>query len=134
MDTESGLTAYVAAELRMLRSRPRPALTFDALADGTGVAKASLKRYFNGHRPIPMDVLDQVAEALGSTAWQIIYDAEVARTTVTRIDVGASSDTAGLDELGVLTKEQLEQRDLGLAAQKDPEEGQVDDDTAGSGA
>lgn len=79
MDTATGLTGYVAAELRTLKAKRRPSPTFEDLSDTTSIPKDSLKRYFNGHRPIPMDVLDAVAESFGTTAWQVIYDAEAER-------------------------------------------------------
>jgi hypothetical protein len=106
------LTSYVAAELRSLKSKRRPSPTFDDLELATDIPKDSLKRYFNGHRSIPMDVLDAVAEAFGTRTWQVIFDAERERSAAN----GRGSNVTPLHK-SVPTEAQA--RELGAVADED---------------
>ena len=115
MDTDKTLTEYIAEELRALRARPKGGVTFDELQDRTGVAKASLKRYFNGHRAIPTDVIDSVAAAFDTSAWQIVRDAEAHRTKDARSNVVPIRKSVPTEEealeLGAVAKDQVQEVD-----------------------
>lgn len=54
--------AAVAAELRAQRGRVR--VTFDQLAERTGLAKTTVLNYLNGKRDIPMDAFADLCRAL----------------------------------------------------------------------
>ncbi len=114
MDTDKTLTEYIAEELRALRARPKGGVTFDELEERTGVAKASLKRYFNGHRPIPTDVIDAVAAAFDTNAWQIVRDAEAhrskGRSNVVPLRKSVPTEEEAL-ELGAVAKDQVQEVD-----------------------
>lgn len=115
-DPAVGLNAAVAAQLRAERGASNT--SFDDLAETTGLAKSTLLRYFNSKRAIPVDALDVIAQALGITGYELMRRAEQRQ----RGNVAPTSDAAGLDELGILTADELGQEDLGLAAQKDPDQ------------
>ena len=53
----------VAGELRAHRARTR--MTFDKLAAEVGLAKATVLKYLNGQRSIPLPALADLCRALG---------------------------------------------------------------------
>ena len=76
-DAPGSMTRAIAAELRAEMavkkiSRPR-------LAELTGIGNRSLQRYLNAHRRFDLDQLDLMAKALGTTAPDITYAAELRR-------------------------------------------------------
>lgn len=84
MDHGRGLNGAIAGELRAERSRRR--VTFDALAERTGVSKRTLIRVLNGERAISMAVLESICEALGVVPSELIHIAQ------TRLEDSAMSD------------------------------------------
>lgn len=56
----------IAAELRAQRARKQ--FTLDQLAEKTGLSKATVLRYLNGQRQIPMDAFGELCLALEADA------------------------------------------------------------------
>lgn len=64
----------VATELRAQRARVR--ITFDDLAEQTGLAKTTVLNYFHGRREIPMVAFAEICRALGVER-SAIFDAAI---------------------------------------------------------
>jgi transcriptional regulator with XRE-family HTH domain len=60
----------VAAELRAERGAQK--VSFRALADSSGVTEASLLRYLNGQRDIPLPAFLAICEALGANPGSVM--------------------------------------------------------------
>ena len=72
---DEGLNAAVAAELRAERAAQN--LTVQELATQSEVPYASLRRYLGAERDIHVSVLAALAEALGTTASELVAAAAV---------------------------------------------------------
>lgn len=80
----------VAAELRAERGAQD--VTFDVLAERTGMPKATLSRYFKGTRDIPMSALAAICDGLGLTVLAII---DRAQARLDKQDAAAQLGDAG---------------------------------------
>lgn len=74
---DRGINGAIAAELRAERAARR--MSNRDLADRSGVSKVSVQRYLAPTRTIPVDVLDVLATALGSSIGEIVTRAEERR-------------------------------------------------------
>ena len=96
------------------------------LAAAVGISPAQMSRMLNGKKHWDLDQLDRAAAFLDFDALEVLREA--AEATADRdlpeahnVDVGGASDASILDQQGVLTAEELRQRDLDLAAMKKKE-------------
>lgn len=64
------LPAAVAAQLRA--ERAVAGLTYDGLANATGMSKFTVMRYLKGERQIPLPEFAALAEALGLTPQELM--------------------------------------------------------------
>lgn len=71
-DYGDAFSAAIAAELRAQRARVQ--VTFDALADKTGLAKTTVMNYLNGRREIPVPAFTELCRALGANP-HVLFDA-----------------------------------------------------------
>lgn len=71
---DKGLNGAVAAELRAEKAAQN--LTNQDLAERSGIPVVSVQRYLAPKRAIDVEVLEQLAEALGKTATEIVIAAE----------------------------------------------------------
>lgn len=62
-DPSKGTNGAIAAELRAERSAVR--ISFDALAERTGISKRTLLRIFNGQRAATMNYLETICDEMG---------------------------------------------------------------------
>lgn len=88
-DPARGLNAAIAAELRAERAASR--MSFDELAERTGISKRTLLRLLNGERAVTMAYLETICEELGVTMSAIAARAE-ARMSEERFILAASSE------------------------------------------
>ena len=78
------LTPHLATELRAQLGIQRA--TKARLSRDTGISTASLSRYFNGTRDVPVAQLDRLAHALGVPASVIVQRAEQRRAAAQHDD------------------------------------------------
>lgn len=79
---DQGLNAAVAAQLRAERAAQK--MTMGDLAEASDIPFGSLRRYLSEERHIDVAVLEQVAQALGTTAEEIVRSAAA---RLARVDV-----------------------------------------------
>lgn len=96
------------------------------IARGTDLSANYLGERLRDEKAFTLSDVEQIAEFFDLEPDTFLIE-------VSRAYVGAEGDTAGVEQLGVLTAEELAKRDLDLAALKD-EKGTTDGDDAGPGA
>lgn len=74
LDHNKGLNGAIAGELRAERGRQR--ITYDQLAESTGIGRRTLIRILNGERAINMSVLEAISEAFNLAPSAIIQAAQ----------------------------------------------------------
>ncbi|MFJ2297360.1 helix-turn-helix domain-containing protein [Oerskovia paurometabola] len=67
-------TEAIAAEIRAERARQK--LSQVALAEASGVPRSTLVKLEAGSRPIDMEQLRLIADALGISQWELVQRAE----------------------------------------------------------
>jgi transcriptional regulator with XRE-family HTH domain len=100
------------------------------IARGTDLSANYLGERLRDEKAFTLSDIEQIAAFFDLDPAAFLV--EVARAHAD--DVGTDGDTAGIDELGVLTGRELSQRDLDLAALKDTKGSANDGDDAGPGA
>ncbi len=91
------------------------------LAGRSSRAKDYWRGIFSHEKPLTVNDVAEVAAIIGMTPVQLVQAAEARIAPAILIHVVPTGDTAGVDELTVLTKAELQQRDLELAALRDQE-------------
>lgn len=87
LDHNKGLNGAIAGELRAERSRQR--ITYDQLAERTGIGRRTLIRIINGERAINMATLEAICEAFAVPPSAVIAAAQRHLDTETTADVVA---------------------------------------------
>lgn len=72
---QTGLSGAVADVLKGLQNQQR--LTQADLSGLTGIPVVSLQRYLAGTRSVPIDALEIIAQALGTSAQRVVLDAAI---------------------------------------------------------
>ena len=114
-----GLNAAVAAELRAAQGRLKMAVK--ALAEAADIPYGTLRRYLAAERYIDVAVLEQLATALGTTAADLVREAQL-RTAGATIHPFPSPAASPSDLPPTVTDEDL----IGLPSVAEPEREDVE--------